>query len=860
MEVEIILPGESYTSPNSQLSSSIDSLSSILDSLQTLQDEDLRSIAFFDEEVRGYILIKCPNSSISTSNSSINNDTEVSNITETTNTSCNNEDNIIIPADFKNINILIQSLVVSDIYNDNNDQFSRSNDDETISVSSKNSKQHSINKDKSYKNRIKNVNGSHSVNTIKLQEKDYIGCFKNDNKKIQDNDNSESANDQQEEGENDEDKNNNFFNSESSSIFIWKFIIPVKSPKKMSANPKLKISVEIHSNEIIKKPESKFEFGSSEIALKDNEASLNTIIESNTLGEGEDEEDDDGDDSSILHLSKPLDHPDVFESLKETLSLKDPIRNDLTSKEENKETDAVASNSIDAINEDEEDPYELENLTFITSYDLFLPIFPIFQMRLKSTKAFGRSRPKSPLLVTLELGASRFFKKYSVPMMIHSIKLFVPNCEIDDLFLSDVIQFPFKFDPTTTLNLTYQLKSTEETASVRPAVVNISSVLKNKFDEDVDEEDNDFKANENKDFTSALEIGKEITTQWTTNVDFSISHFIPPSSARNSSTNLLNYGMSPGLKVSNGQYLSRSSPNLSGNRKSSSTTMLASNSSQIYSITSSNSNSTLASSPFPKPMRNVSNSNFKRSQSSGTILHLSNGNQMNLSETPTISISPDSPQQEIPNQRYYTHQNNGMTPIMGSPRTPDMSVSPKHHNNGANRPISPVSSTYSRSNTAMTNINKGNIRISFSGPTNVKAGEVFKWKVQIINNTSDLTLSLFMFLQSAISHEFEKTVPPVPAPVNPNAIDRDDLVPIYPINSLIRSYKASKFSSAHANGLLCLSNNVKIRQLEPKSVYDGEIELVGLEKGIFSLHEVKLAELNSGETFDCGRLLDVLVV
>ncbi|GMF60991.1 unnamed protein product [[Candida] boidinii] len=230
----------------------------------------------------------------------------------------------------------------------------------------------------------------------------------------------------------------------------------------MSANPKLKISVEIHSNEIIKKPESKFEFAPPEIPLKDKEASLNTIIEGST---DKVEDDDDDDDSSILHLSKSLDHPDIFDSLKETLNLKDPIRINPTGKEENKETDVVASESMDALNEDEEDLYERENLTFITSYDLFLPIFPIFQMRLKSTKPFGRSRPKSPLLVTLELGASRFFKKYSVPMTIHSIELFVPNCEIDDLFLSDVIEFPFKFDPTTTLNLTYQLKSTEETAS-----------------------------------------------------------------------------------------------------------------------------------------------------------------------------------------------------------------------------------------------------------------------------------------------------------------------------------------------------------------------------------------------------------
>ncbi|GMF39213.1 unnamed protein product [[Candida] boidinii] len=353
MEVEIILPGESYTSPNSQLSSSIDSLSSVLDSLQNLQDEDLRSIAFFDEEVRGYILIKCPNTpntNISTSNSSINNDTATSNTTEIVNT-INNDGDITIPADFKNINILIQSLVVSDIYNDNNDQFSANNDDETLSLSSKNSKQHSVSKDKSYKNRIKNINGLNSINTIKLQEKDYIGCFKNDNKKVNGNENSESADEEEEEEE--------VVDVQSSSIFIWKFVIPVKSPKKMSANPKLKISVEIHSNEIIKKPESKFEFAPPEIPLKDKEASLNTIIEGST---DKVEDDDDDDDSSILHLSKSLDHPDIFESLKETLNLKDPIRINPTGKEENKETDVVASESMDALNEDEEDLYEHLNL------------------------------------------------------------------------------------------------------------------------------------------------------------------------------------------------------------------------------------------------------------------------------------------------------------------------------------------------------------------------------------------------------------------------------------------------------------------------------------------------------------------
>ncbi|CDK24909.1 unnamed protein product [Kuraishia capsulata CBS 1993] len=147
------------------------------------------------------------------------------------------------------------------------------------------------------------------------------------------------------------------------------------------------------------------------------------------------------------------------------------------------------------------------------------------------------------------------------------------------------------------------------------------------------------------------------------------------------------------------------------------------------------------------------------------------------------------------------------------------------------------------------------LRLSFSGTTITRVGERFKWKVQAVNN-SENTIHASLFIQSAVSHAFEKSMPPIPIPINPGLNDKRDAISIYPVPALLSAYSSSKLSS---NGIICLSNNLRLGPIEPHSVFETDMELMGIEKGLFNLQGVRLVDLSTSETFDCGGLLDVLV-
>ncbi|KAH3667698.1 hypothetical protein OGATHE_003221 [Ogataea polymorpha] len=156
-----------------------------------------------------------------------------------------------------------------------------------------------------------------------------------------------------------------------------------------------------------------------------------------------------------------------------------------------------------------------------------------------------------------------------------------------------------------------------------------------------------------------------------------------------------------------------------------------------------------------------------------------------------------------------------------------------------------------RSNSSVTlNHSKKNLSISVSGQTKVKLGEVFKWKLQFINKSND-SLSLILYIQSSINKQYEKSVPPIPIQ---NA-NKADPVPLYGLNQLVRAFQ-HEFSKV---GLISLTNNLKFT-LDPGNLFETELELIGIEKGLVNLHDVKVLEIKSGEIFECGRLLDVLVV
>lgn len=142
--------------------------------------------------------------------------------------------------------------------------------------------------------------------------------------------------------------------------------------------------------------------------------------------------------------------------------------------------------------------------------------------------------------------------------------------------------------------------------------------------------------------------------------------------------------------------------------------------------------------------------------------------------------------------------------------------------------------------------------ITISGPTKVKLGEKFRWKIQLLNKSSE-KMDLILYVQSSIKKEYEKTVPPIPIQSTNN--NKNDIVPLFSNNQLVRSFYY-KFNRA---GLVSLTNNLRV-SLEYGNLYECELELMSVERGMFNIYDFKVLDIASGDIFECNRLLDVMVV
>ena len=139
--------------------------------------------------------------------------------------------------------------------------------------------------------------------------------------------------------------------------------------------------------------------------------------------------------------------------------------------------------------------------------------------------------------------------------------------------------------------------------------------------------------------------------------------------------------------------------------------------------------------------------------------------------------------------------------------------------------------------------------VTVTGPTRVKLGETFKWKIQLLNKSSN-KMDLILYVQSSIKKEYEKTIPPIPI----QSGNKLDAVPLFANNHLIRSFYY-KFNRA---GLVSLTNNLRV-SLEYGNLYECELELLSIERGVFNIYDFKLLDVSSGDIFECNRLLDVMV-
>lgn len=175
------------------------------------------------------------------------------------------------------------------------------------------------------------------------------------------------------------------------------------------------------------------------------------------------------------------------------------------------------------------------------------------------------------------------------------------------------------------------------------------------------------------------------------------------------------------------------------------------------------------------------------------------------------------------------------------------------HNGG------PDSVRESRSNTMTSQLH--GFLISFSGPSTVKVGEVFKWRVFAINK-SQQSRHLTLYIQprekgfraspqnTFQSHLFPEKQLPMKPEVSP-ILDRIQLLKLYE--------DCQHVSASGSTGIVSLMNDVRIGPLAGHACYETEISMLALVTGQYSLEGLCVIDLASGDSYDCGKLLDVVV-
>lgn len=221
------------------------------------------------------------------------------------------------------------------------------------------------------------------------------------------------------------------------------------------------------------------------------------------------------------------------------------------------------------------------------------------------------------------------------------------------------------------------------------------------------------------------------------------------------------------------------------------------------------------------------------------------------------------PPAKLPKLRSYGNLISNTSPKLPPPRIPTKSfinnTGPiKHTDSGMGGKRYTSVRIKSGSNLSLSQLWSGTTSQSFqrglvvtvSGPTKVKLGETFRWKIQLLNKSS-AKMDLILYVQSSIKKEYEKTIPPIPI----QSANKNDSVPLFNNNQLVRSFYY-KFNRA---GIVSLTNNLRV-SLEYGNLYECDLELMSVERGMFNIYDFKVLDISSGDIFECNRLLDVTVI
>lgn len=161
------------------------------------------------------------------------------------------------------------------------------------------------------------------------------------------------------------------------------------------------------------------------------------------------------------------------------------------------------------------------------------------------------------------------------------------------------------------------------------------------------------------------------------------------------------------------------------------------------------------------------------------------------------------------------------------------------------------------------------LRLSFSGKLSMSLGEVETWKLQVIN-TGIRTLQLFMNAKHTKKISRLYLLPNnssyASASLSTNSKKNEkDFIGIrfndhHTACSPLQLYHQYNSLKPSRDGIVVLTNDLSLGQLETNQVYETEFELVGFVKGTHTLDGLRIFDVSSGDGIEVGRLLEVFVV
>ncbi|EAZ63423.2 KRE11-like protein [Scheffersomyces stipitis CBS 6054] len=185
---------------------------------------------------------------------------------------------------------------------------------------------------------------------------------------------------------------------------------------------------------------------------------------------------------------------------------------------------------------------------------------------------------------------------------------------------------------------------------------------------------------------------------------------------------------------------------------------------------------------------------------------------------------------------------------------------------GSNSSVNTSASSVTVNLTTNNNSTLTGLKLNFKGKLNIKLGEVNNWKIQAINN-SPSRLNLSLLVQNPINFN-----PIYNSGTTSNNVSSSNLLNSEAVtgqsnasNDIIVYNKFQLYSlynslKMNTNGVIILNNDIRIGPLDSNTVFETDIKLIGISKGIFNLDGIKIFDINSGDGLDFGKLVEVFVI